>query len=417
MLSFLIFTVGAVNAAHWIVGYVNNATDYTPASGHKVLIYKTNTSNNITVDIDSSNVFFADCELLPTSCELGDKIFVKVIDTGDGYTTQATEVVVSESGYDTAQNSTLLPPSCPKTGHLLTLDAKTQYRPGETVSVSGILINSSCKPVTNKLVAVEVKNFNNNTPIYVNQTKTAATGVFGVSFVLASDTPKAVYRITAASFETNSARFFDFEVCTDCDNDGFSGNDCNDNNNSISPSKTDVCGNSIDEDCSGSDATCPANTTTTTTTTTTGTTTTGSGSSSSTPPKNTTSASTGNAPACSEAWVCGQWGDCIDGEKTRDCVDQNSCGTTANKPRTTESCTMENTTGAGAQPGAGITGLAIGGVSVWPWWIIVAIIIILLYIFLKKRKKNKAKGKPEVSFTPSAEKVKRPRKRTTKSKK
>ena len=78
---------------------------------------------------------------------------------------------------------------------------------------------------------------------------------------------------------------------------------------------------------------------------------------------------------------------------------------------------MENTTGAGAQPGAGITGLAIGGVSVWPWWIIVAIIIILLYIFLKKRKKNKAKGKPEVSFTPSAEKVKRPRKRTTKSKK
>ncbi len=413
-LTFLIFVVGTVSAAHWIVGYVNNATDYTPAAGHRVMIYKTNTSNNITVDIDSSNVFLADCELLPHACELGDKIFVKVIDTGDGYTTQVAEVIVSEFGHDTAPNSTLLPPSCPKTGHLMTLDAKTKYRPGETVTISGLLINSSCKPVANKQVAIEVKHLNNNTPIYVNQTKTASTGIFGLSFLLASDTSKAVYRITAASFETNSARYFDFEVCTDCDKDGFSENDCNDNNSSINPSKAEICGNGIDEDCSGSDLTC----TSTTTNTSTGSTgSTGSGSSSSggggggggggsgstgtsTPRTNRTTTqaqSNQSAPACNEVWVCGQWGECVDGERTRDCVDQNSCGTNENKPRTTESCTVENATGPAAPVGAGITGLAFANGN-WILGIIAVIILIILYLLWKKFKKKNS----TVTFSPPA---------------
>ncbi|MBI2575389.1 putative metal-binding motif-containing protein [Candidatus Woesearchaeota archaeon] len=51
--------------------------------------------------------------------------------------------------------------------------------------------------------------------------------------------------------------------CFDEDNDGYGnmscyGNDCNDENANINPGKLDICGNSIDEDCTGTDAACDA---------------------------------------------------------------------------------------------------------------------------------------------------------------
>ncbi|MEN8257875.1 MAG: MopE-related protein, partial [Thermodesulfobacteriota bacterium] len=51
-------------------------------------------------------------------------------------------------------------------------------------------------------------------------------------------------------------------VCPDSDNDGFAdaacgGTDCNDNNAAINPGASETCGDGVDQDCSGADLSCP----------------------------------------------------------------------------------------------------------------------------------------------------------------
>ncbi|MBD3203114.1 DNRLRE domain-containing protein [Candidatus Woesearchaeota archaeon] len=41
---------------------------------------------------------------------------------------------------------------------------------------------------------------------------------------------------------------------------------------------------------------------------------------------------------CEENWECSDWGNCIDGKKTRKCTDLNVCGTIDNKPAEEEDC-------------------------------------------------------------------------------
>lgn len=45
------------------------------------------------------------------------------------------------------------------------------------------------------------------------------------------------------------------------------------------------------------------------------------------------------ATACSENWTCAGWGACLNNVQTRTCTDQNSCGTTSNRPALSQSCT------------------------------------------------------------------------------
>ena len=59
-----------------------------------------------------------------------------------------------------------------------------------------------------------------------------------------------------------------FSHCPDADNDTFvsslcaiGGNDCNENDPSIHSGANDICGDGIDQDCSGQDLTCPTTTT------------------------------------------------------------------------------------------------------------------------------------------------------------
>ncbi|MFH1586078.1 MAG: hypothetical protein ABIB79_04885 [archaeon] len=43
-------------------------------------------------------------------------------------------------------------------------------------------------------------------------------------------------------------------------------------------------------------------------------------------------------PACTESWTCNAWSFCTNNQQTRYCSDSNSCGTTSNKPSTSQSC-------------------------------------------------------------------------------
>jgi len=46
----------------------------------------------------------------------------------------------------------------------------------------------------------------------------------------------------------------------------------------------------------------------------------------------------GFLPPCEENWTCTEWSVCINGEQTRNCTDQNKCGTTYDKPAVKQAC-------------------------------------------------------------------------------
>jgi hypothetical protein len=48
----------------------------------------------------------------------------------------------------------------------------------------------------------------------------------------------------------------------------------------------------------------------------------------------------GDNGTCTEEWKCSRWGECVDGEQTRVCTDENNCGTEVNKPDTSKACKM-----------------------------------------------------------------------------
>lgn len=50
---------------------------------------------------------------------------------------------------------------------------------------------------------------------------------------------------------------------------------------------------------------------------------------------------------CTESWTCTEWGYCVDGQQTRTCTDQNNCGTTYNKPVEIQACSAVSFCGDG----------------------------------------------------------------------
>ena len=92
--------------------------------------------------------------------------------------------------------------------------------------------------------------------------------------------------------------------------------DCNDNNAVINHGAAEICGDGIDQDCTGTDLSCPA----------------------------TTSGGGGGGGGsggggCSYNWECSTWSDCSqDGKQTRTCTNKGTCTGTAGEPAEVQNC-------------------------------------------------------------------------------
>ncbi|MBN1763383.1 MAG: hypothetical protein JW878_09990 [Methanomicrobia archaeon] len=112
--AFVALTGGA-EASYWIGGTVHNATDGTPADGHTALVYLLGDEGNGvqgTIGQTLPNKYVIDAELIPGyAAQVDDVLYVKVIDTGDGYTAGPVSVTISGVGADEAPDMTLqIPP-------------------------------------------------------------------------------------------------------------------------------------------------------------------------------------------------------------------------------------------------------------------------------------------------------------------
>lgn len=116
----LVFTVGTVESAHFIIGRVNDAIDGTSSNDLTVVLWNSTTgfSDNLTDTIGPNgnsgqdNLYMIDCELLLTPCQIGDIVSIQVLDDNSSEYFTATEVnvTISDAGFDLAANLTLNSP-------------------------------------------------------------------------------------------------------------------------------------------------------------------------------------------------------------------------------------------------------------------------------------------------------------------
>lgn len=111
----VLLTFPAVSAAHWIVGYVQNATDGTSPDGKSVNLWNPALGSDVISGLIgpdgtsmTNNVFMIDCQLLNVSCAVGDVLNVTVANNSDGHVgLNILGVTVTGAGFDVTGNLTM----------------------------------------------------------------------------------------------------------------------------------------------------------------------------------------------------------------------------------------------------------------------------------------------------------------------
>lgn len=114
----LIYLINLSSAAHFVVGIVNDSLDGTIADGHTIFLWNPLNGfyDNLTDIVGTSgnsgvnNIYMLDCEMLNSSCEVGDILYLKIIDNGDGYNSKVENVTITGAGFDTVPDIILNSP-------------------------------------------------------------------------------------------------------------------------------------------------------------------------------------------------------------------------------------------------------------------------------------------------------------------
>jgi len=117
LLLIIVMTFPSTIAAHWIVGYVENASDSTSPNGRTIKLYNSTNLQEIFTIVGpsgpsaTSNIYMIDCEMLATPCNVGDVLNITLVDDLTGHVAkQEVQVIVSGAGYDMAPNISMTSP-------------------------------------------------------------------------------------------------------------------------------------------------------------------------------------------------------------------------------------------------------------------------------------------------------------------
>ncbi len=111
----MIFFLNFVSAAHYVVGYVEDALDGELANGKVVTLWNpaNGQGDNVTDTIGptgnsgQNNIYMIDCEMLTATCSVGDILSLKVFENGNQYVSNIKNVTITPGGYDAVENLTL----------------------------------------------------------------------------------------------------------------------------------------------------------------------------------------------------------------------------------------------------------------------------------------------------------------------
>lgn len=178
LLILLFLSISSVSAAHFIIGRVNDSLDTTAANNRTVVLYNPSNgkSDNLTDTIGpngnsgQNNLYMIDCELLSTSCIIGDNLVIEVIDSGDNYVAENATATVTGAGYDLATTVTLnSPPSA------------TNYFPTNYRNVtSPVEFNCSASDLDSNLESITL--YTNWTGWHLNETKSVTGSLNSTNF-------------------------------------------------------------------------------------------------------------------------------------------------------------------------------------------------------------------------------------------